>query len=231
MFAARTPLGFSIWPLLLGLLSACADSNGVDAAGLGVSGEVAAELCQMYCADCGGLFVGPEGRVDLCPGRCRAELADPCGERVEALLYCEMGVGVLPVGGQAPQCSERASIDSFCAPYHSEWYECLRDINAACEVLGEDAPCVLGTVLADACIPVGNPNYVGEEECQEHVSACLKAGGDCNADFVTEMCRWVVRADNTECSVDECISLSRQARAEDGVRIPVLGSLCPPPED
>jgi hypothetical protein len=210
-------------------LIGCGDTAPVVVAeGVGVSGEAAAELCQTYCTECGGTLFSPNAeRPDLCPGRCRSELADGCGERVEANLYCEMGIGVLPVGGQAPECRDRPAVEWFCSEYRVGWFDCLSELGAACEVLGPDAPCGLGTALGDACIPIGNPSYISEEDCQEHVTACLKAGGDCDADFVVEMCRWVVRAGSTECSLEECISLSRQARDVDNIQIPVFSNLCP----
>jgi hypothetical protein len=203
--------------LLLASGSGCADPETSDEANTGVTGEAAAELCQMYCSECDGtLFTIPGAEpptFDTCLYWCRGELAGICGSRVEANLYCEMGIR-LPVGQVAPECTNRRAIEAFCSEYRRDHFDCLEEVWAACEVVDSDGVCGPGTALHDGCTP-GNPNYMGEEDCEEHISACIYSRGDCDADWVVERCEDSIRIGFTDCSIEECISLFSQAREDD----------------
>gem|GEM_PF-4168852 len=220
--ASMSTKSLSHWFLLggasvLALGSGCADSPTSDEENIRVTGEAAVELCQTYCSECDGtLFTIPGAEpptFDTCLYWCRGELAGICGTYVEANLYCEMGIG-LPIEQVAPECTNRRAIEAFCWEYRRDHFDCLEEVWAACEVVDSDGVCGSGTALYDACTP-GSPNYVGEKDCEEHISACIYSRGDCDADWVVERCEDSIRIGFTDCSLEECISRFSQAR-EDG---------------
>jgi len=179
----RYLVGFVHIAVLVGLthLSACAAEGG----GLGqwVTGKEAERLCQAWCNPEMTCVSPGYATGERCRPDCKYTLAGPCGRYWATQYDCRLGLNCPDEFGDCESAL-------FGIPFG--YQQCAKEISDTCD------SCPPGTALYDVCDE--EPPVCGYSECTFREEACFESGGDCNADYVTEMCKRRNRAGNPDCS-------------------------------